>query len=230
MTPFTARCVLVGAALVLSITGIVAPVHGTSRVALFVAAACCAVIDVLLVRATRAAVAEAERPTDVAVATDGPVALVSRPSDDARPPAPPTIVLGSTDDGRTIGVEGPGSAHIVVVGTGVLAVAVFRAVVAQVRTAAVDSGTSTRGASAPDLRTVVASPAEPCPPMPDDTAALVSDADGRRATTVVLVAGLGQVPRVWDVAVEVTRYGCSVRRHDETIGVPVSPVLPELDP
>ncbi|WP_144749577.1 hypothetical protein [Curtobacterium pusillum] len=230
MTAFAARCLLVGAAVVVGVVGVVAPVAGPSRVALFVAAACCAVIDVLLVRATRAAAAGAEWPTDVPVATDGPVAMVSGPSDDARLPAPPTIVLGSTDDGRSIGVEGPGHAHIAVVGTGVLAVAVFRAVAAQVRTATVASGASARVASAPDLRTVVAGPGEPCPPMPAGTAALVSDAEGRRTTTVVLVAGLGQVPRVWDVAVEVTRYGCSVRRHDEPIGVPVSPVLPELDP
>lgn len=194
---------------------------------LLVAATCCAVIDVMLVRATRA---EAARPTDVAVTTVGPVTVVPGPSDDAGPPARPTIVLGSTDEGRTIAVDGHGPTHIAVVGTGVLAVAVFRAVAAQVRSAAAASGTSIRVASASGLRTLVASQDERCPPMPDGTATVVCDVGAPEPTTVVLVAGPGQVPRTWDVSVEVTRYGCSVRRRDETTGVPVSPVLPELDP
>lgn len=230
MTPFAARCVLVGAAAAAVVAGVVAPVPGASRAVFFAAAACCAVIDVLLVRATRAAGADAARPTDVAVTTGGPVAVLSGPSDDAGPPVLPTIVLGSTDEGRSIGVDGSGPAHIAVIGTGVLAVAVFRAVAAQVRAAAADSGTSIRVASAPELRTLVASPDERCPPMPDGTAAVVCDVGACDPTTVVLVVGTGQVPRTWDVAVEVTRYGCSVRRRDETEGVPVSPVLPELEP
>lgn len=230
MTPFAARCVLVGAAVTVTVAGVVAPVAGTSRAVFFVAAACCAVIDVLLVRATRAAGAEAARPDVAAVTTIGPVVVASGPSDDAGPPALPTIVLGSTDDGRTIGAERSGPTHIAVVGTGVLAVAVFRAVAAQARAAAAASGTSVRVASAPDLQTLVANQDERCPPMPDGTAAVVCDVGARDPTTVVLVAGPGQVPRTWDVAVEVTRYGCSVHRRDETTGVPVSPVLPELDP
>lgn len=215
----------------MTVGGVVAPVAGTSRAVFFVAAACCAVIDVLLVRTTRAAGAEASRPdVTAAVTTIGPVVVAPGPSDDAGPPALPTIVLGSTSDGRTIGAEGSGPTHIAVVGTGVLAVAVFRAVAAQVRAAAAASGTSVRVASAPDLRTLVANQDERCPPMPDGTAAVVCDVGARDPTTVVLVAGPGQVPRTWDVAVEVTRYGCSVRRRDETTGAPVSPVLPELDP
>jgi len=230
MTPFAARCVLVGAAVAVTVAGVVAPVPGSCRAVLFVAAACCAVIDVLLVRATRAAAAEAELPIDVAVTTVGPVVVAPGPPDDAGPPALPTIVLGTTDEGRTIGTEGSGPTHIAVVGTGVLAVAVFRAVAAQARAAAAASGTSIRVASASELRTLVANPDERCPPMPDGTAAIVCDVGARDPTTVVLVAGPGQVPRTWDVAVEVTRYGCSARRRDETTGVPVSPVLPELDP
>lgn len=216
----------------MTVAGVVAPVAGTSRAVFFVAAACCAVIDVLLVRAVRAAGAEAARPdvAAAAVTTIGPVAVVPGPSDEAGPPALPTIVLGSTDEGRTIAVEGRGRTHIAVVGTGVLAVAVFRAVAAQVRTAAAASGTSIRVASASELRTLVAGQDERCPPMPDGTAAIVGDVGARDPTTVVLVVGPGQVPRTWDLVVEVTRYGCSVRRRDETTGVPVSPVLPELDP
>ncbi|SOC86580.1 hypothetical protein SAMN05660766_0232 [Curtobacterium sp. 314Chir4.1] len=228
MTPFAARCVLVGAAVAATVAGVVAPLPGPSRAVLLVAATCCAVIDVLLVRATRA---EAARPTDAAaVTTIGPVAVVPGPSDDAGPPARPTIVLGSTDEGRTIAVEGRGPTHIAVVGTGVLAAAVFRAVAAQVRTAAAASGTPIRVASAPELRTLLANPDEPCPPMSDGTAAVVGDVGARAPTTAVLVPGPGQVPRAWDLLVEVTRYGCTVRRRDETTGVPVSPVLPELDP
>ena len=230
MTPFAARCVLVGAAVAATVAGVVAPVAGTSRAVFFVAATCCAVIDVLLVRAMRAAGAEAARPDVAAVTTIGPVAVAPGPSDDAGPPALPTIVLGSTDEGRTIAVDGRGPTHIAVVGTGVLAVAVFRAVAAQVRTAAAASGTPIRVASAPELRTLLANPDEPCPPMSDGTAAVVGDVGARDPTTAVLVPGPGQVPRTWDVAVEVTRYGCTVRRRDETTGVPVSPVLPELDP
>ncbi|MFS2032330.1 hypothetical protein ACEN85_19790, partial [Curtobacterium sp. CT11-45] len=49
-----------------------------------------------------------------------------------------------------------------------------------------------------------------------------------RRTTVVLVPGLSVLPRHWDVAVEVTRHGCTVRHPHERRGTPVAPALPQL--
>jgi len=54
------------------------------------------------------------------------------------------------------------------------------------------------------------------------------DADGAVRASVVLVPVDDQVPRRWDALVVVTRYGCTVRRSDESRGIPVDPVLPLL--
>ncbi|MBA8990520.1 hypothetical protein FHW23_001766 [Curtobacterium pusillum] len=245
MSPFLARCLLVVAAIVLLSAGVVGPVAGASRAVLIGAAGWCAVLDLLLVRATRRA--ETDTDADVVVlrpgaSTEPASGQASRspwgqgtdaapgPRDDHDPTGPPsTVVLGTGRDGSAIGLGHGAPAHIVVVGAGVLAVAVFRAVAAQVRARGVASGDGIRVGSAPDLRSVVASGSEHCPPLPDGTAALVTDpGDGDAPTTVVLVPGLGQMPRRWDVAVEVTRYGCSVRRPNEPQGTPVSPALPQL--
>lgn len=122
---------------------------------------------------------------------------------------------------------------MVVVGAGVLADAVFRAIAEQVRAGA---------AADDDIRSVTASgprcdvDAGDGPGgdgdalgLPDHTAVLARlDAQGRAVGTVVLVAGLGSLPRRWDVAVEVSRYGCSVRCPDEQHSTEVRPVLPLL--
>lgn len=155
---------------------------------------------------------------------------------DAPPTDRPPILLGTTPGGRDVTFDDRAQAHIVVVGTGILALAVFRAVAAQVHAAAGPTAEA-RSASSPDLRSVVAPGDVPCPALPTDTAVVVVDhgagsdgpPPGRPArTTVVLVPGLSVLPRRWDVAVEVARHGCTVRDHGERRGIPVSPTLPRL--
>lgn len=158
------------------------------------------------------------------------------PGGDAPPTDRPPILLGTTPGGLDVTFDDRAQAHIVVVGTGVLALAVFRAVAAQVHAAAGPTAEA-RSASSSDLRSVVAPGDVPCPALPTDTAVVVVDRGagsdgpppGRPArTTVVLVPGLSVLPRRWDVAVEVTRHGCTVRDHGERRGIPVSPTLPRF--
>jgi len=224
MTPFAARCLLVGAAIVLAAGGTVAPGAAVPRVVLLVAAGTCALLDVLLVRGVRAAATARDRRVDAVV----PVPTVRASTAPSDADDDHGIVLGSTADGRTVGLGEAMGAHVVVVGTGVLAVAVFRALVTQVRHAAAVAGAVTRLACDPELRLLLALDDERCPPTPAGTAVLVSAPGTARCSSAVLVPGDGQVPRRWDVVVEVTRYGCSVRRSGEAVGVPVSPVLPAL--
>ncbi|WFR66298.1 hypothetical protein P9139_15540 [Curtobacterium flaccumfaciens] len=237
MSPFAARCLLVGAAVVLVAAGVFAPMAGSSRAALIGAAGWCAVLDALLARATRAgeSIDEAATP-DVAVLGSAPAQAPDLhpflfghdASDDAATATPAGIVLGSAPDGSTVGVGDHAPAHVVIVGGGVLSLAVYRAVVAQVRARSAASGVEVRAASALDLRPVLTSGGEHCPAMPEGTAAVVAAPGTDDETTVVLVTA-GRMPRRWDLAVEVTRYGCSVRRPGEPRGTPVSPVLPRLE-
>ncbi|MBF4608392.1 hypothetical protein [Curtobacterium sp. VKM Ac-1393] len=209
MTPFAARCVLVGTAILLVLAGLLAPVAGWSRPVLFAAGGCCAVLDVLLHRSTRAAGGDEPRAPadhgvpvpDRAVGVDGPARLL----------------LGHRPDGTPDETDVTG--HIVVIGTGVLAAAVFEGIAEQVRAAA-ERDDDVRGA-----------PSERVPPLPEGTAVLARlDRAGHPHGTVVLVPGLGTMPRVWDVVVEVTRYGCTVRRPADRRGVALRPTLPVLDP
>ncbi|AOX64501.1 hypothetical protein BJK06_00545 [Curtobacterium sp. BH-2-1-1] len=251
MTPFTARCTLVGAAVVLLVVGLVVPVEWPSRAVLLAAAGCCAVLDVLVVPATRVRPSRgAECGADVAVlfptpfgqpgTVDGAVGTGTH----RRP-----IVLGTASNGRELAVDDRSRPHIVVIGSGVLALAVFRAVVSQVRAAA-GPDDEVRAACGAEARAVVAAGADHCPAMPSGTAAVVVDRPARTAspngpahaangghpdracpptrTTVVLVPGLSVLPRHWDVAVEVTRHGCTVRHPHERRGTPVAPALPQL--
>lgn len=269
MTPFTARCTLVGAAVVLLVVGLVVPVEWPSRAVLLAAAGCCAVLDVLVVRATRVRRSRgAECLADVVV-------LVPTPSGQPGPVDGAVgtgthrrlIVLGTASNGRELAVDDRSRPHIVVIGSGVLALAVFRAVVSQVRAAA-GPDDEVRVACGAEARAVVAAGADHCPAMPSGTAAVVVDRpahaaspdrparatspdDSDRAgspngpahaangghpdracpptrTTVVLVPGLSVLPRHWDVAVEVTRHGCTVRHPHERRGTPVAPALPQL--
>ncbi|MFJ3319768.1 MULTISPECIES: hypothetical protein [unclassified Curtobacterium] len=281
MTPFTARCTLVGAAVVLLVVGLVVPVEWPSRAVLLGAAGCCAVLDVLVVRATRVRRSRgAECGADVADV----VVLVPTPSGQSGPVDGTVgtgthrrpIVLGTASNGREVAVDDRSRPHIVVIGSGVLALAVFRAVVSQVRAAA-GPDDEVRAACGAEARAVVAAGADHCPAMPSGTAAVVVDRpahaaspdhasraakadhpdraahpdDADRAgspngpahaasperpdracpptrTTVVLVPGLSVLPRHWDVAVEVTRHGCTVRHPHERRGTPVAPALPQL--
>lgn len=210
MTPFAARCALVGAAVVLVLAGVFAPLDGASRAVVFAAAGCCAVLDVLLQRSGAGGPREPEPLSgDDAAAAIEPLG----------PSAPGRLLLGHGPDGAW---EIDATGHVVVVGTGALAAAVFRAIAEQLRAAA-DPWDDLRAAGR--IGTLAGDGAA----LPDGTAVLARlDRSGRPSGTVVLVPGLGTMPRLWDAAVEVTRYGCTVRRPPDRRGVTVRPVLPVL--
>ncbi|WP_439691729.1 hypothetical protein ACRQ4B_12405 [Curtobacterium sp. SP.BCo] len=262
MTPLTARSLLVGTAVVVVGVGVVAPLDGFARVVLLAAGTCCAVLDVMLVRTVRAELrvgrdAGRATPGSAAGGTPGAAGVCAVDPDrrgrrtivlgtaigtgTGTAPATSTatgtstaIAIGSGARGRPIEIGPHEHPHLVVVGAGVLAVAVFRAVAEQVRAGAAAVGADVRVGSAPELRPVVAVGEERCPDLPPGTAVLAvgPPARDRRAasgTTVVLVTGATQMPRRWDVAVEVGRHGCRVRHRDEDRGTPVSPPLPRLD-
>ncbi|PCN47877.1 hypothetical protein Csp2054_09700 [Curtobacterium sp. 'Ferrero'] len=130
----------------------------------------------------------------------------------------PAITLGTADDAAAGTVVTRGE-HLVVVGHGPLAEAVFAAIVDQV------------------VATVTAADVRHAPddgfPLPDDAEVAVCwTADGRRRT-VVRVPDQSTVPRLHDAVVEVGRYGCGVclggvdgSSAEMTRVVPVLPVLP----
>jgi len=88
-------------------------------------------------------------------------------------------------------------------------------------------------APAPARPTSVWAPEPPAAPtnphLPPGTAVLAADPHTSTPTTLVLVPGLSLLPRRFDVVVEVTRYGCTVRRRDDPRGVPIAPALPQID-
>ncbi|WP_395816368.1 hypothetical protein [Curtobacterium flaccumfaciens] len=247
MSRFTARCVIVGAAVALVVAGVLAPISGAGQGVLLGAGACCALVDVVLHRS----------------ASPDPVAVVApRGPDQPAEPEPlgapetltgtvpedgdgtPALVLGHSPGGRVLRVDA--ASHVVVVGAGALAVAVFRGLAEQLRAAAVHTDEDLRWAAAPEvLDAVGTSSADPAPSarsastraasslsvhaLPSGTSVAVRmGSDGRPHGSVVLVAGLGSAPRQRDVTVEVSRYGCSVRRPDDHAVVRVSPALPVL--
>jgi len=253
MSRFTARCMIVGAAVALVVAGVLAPISGAGQGVLLGAGACCALVDVVLHRS-----ASPDPDPD-------PVAVVPpRGPDQPTEPGPlgapetltgtvpedgdgtPALVLGHGPGGRVLRVDA--ASHVVVVGAGALAVAVFRGLAEQLRAAAVHTEEDLRWAAAPKvLDTVATGSADPAPSarlastravstlsvhaLPSGTAVAVRmGADGRPHGSVVLVAGLGSAPRQRDVTVEVSRYGCSVRRPDDHAVVRVSPALPVLVP
>lgn len=257
MSTLGARCVLVTVAVVLVAVGVLAPLSGGARVVLIVGGASCALLDRALVRSSVVAAVQHTVPVVPAPgAVPSPddersVGLddeqVVRPDDEragglddertvgphdvARPPRgspaasshpPPVLVLGRAPDGAA--VTAPASARVVVTGRGALATAVFRALVAQLPSA---SGVGvTRTAADAELTRVDAER-----PLGDGLAVSVRlHDDGRRAASVVLVPGLGAFPRGWDVAVQVSRHGCVVRRRGRAgPGTRVAPTLPQLD-
>jgi len=244
MSRFTARCVVVGAAVALVVVGVLAPLSGVGHGALLGAGACCALVDVVLHRSASAL--PADRPV-VVVAPSIPdrVGAPGTPPDTSerlhvlQPPAAlvpdadggsPTLVLGHGPGDHVVRVDA--ASHVAVVGTGALALAVFRGLAEQLRAAAVHDGDDLRWAVAPGLLDAGGPTSdEPSPrTLPRGTSVAVwMDEGGRPLGTVVLVAGLGSVPRQRDVTVEVTRYGCSVRRSDDHDVVRVAPALPLLD-
>ncbi|UWD77835.1 hypothetical protein [Curtobacterium flaccumfaciens] len=246
MSRFTARCVIVGAAVALVVAGVLAPISGAGQSVLLGAGACCALVDVVLHRSappdpgTRPAQVVAPRAPDQPAAAD-PLGSPEQPTgttpedDDGTP----VVVLGHGPGGNLLRVDA--GSHIVVVGAGALAVAVFRGLAEQLRAAAVHADDDLRWAVAPGLLDAAGSGSDdPVPTtssapsvetLPSGTSVAVwMGADGRPHGTVVLVPGLGAAPRHRDVTVEVSRYGCSVRRLDGHGVVRVSPALPVLAP
>lgn len=217
MTPFAARCVLVGTAVVLVLSGVFAPLDGASRPVVFAAAGCCAVLDVLLYRSSAAGHHEPE-----SLSGDDSAATV----ESLRPSAPGRLLLGHGPDG--VPWETDTTGHVVVVGAGALAAAVFQAIAEQLRAIADPcDDLRTAGRLETPAGETAALPAGAV--VPDGTAVLARlDRSGRPSGTVVLVPGLGTMPRRWDAAVEVTRYGCTVRRPPDRRGVTLTPVLPVL--
>ncbi len=250
VSPFRARCLVVGAACALALTGLLGPLSGGQRWVLFVAAACCALVDVLLHRSVGEAVTGPTQPVVPAPLVLTPPAAALTPDEQrAHEDGAPVLVLGRRPDGTA--VEVAERSHVVVVGRGALAAAVFRGIVDQLGLAAGDARAAgsagdagaagaagaagdVGAAGAAELRTAAApgllrGAEGPMRPLPPDTAAAVRvQEDGRPRGTVVLVPGLGAAPRRWDVTVEVTRYGCSVRRHGDQHATTVSPALPVL--
>ncbi|MBT1630545.1 hypothetical protein [Curtobacterium flaccumfaciens] len=244
MSRFTARCVIVGAAVTLVVAGVLAPISGAGQSVLLGAGACCALVDVVLHRSappdpgTRPAPVVAPRAPDQPAAAD-PLGSPEQPTGttSADGDGTPALVLGHGPGGNLLRVDA--GSHIVVVGAGALAVAVFRGLAEQLRAAAVDD--DLRWAVAPGLLDAAGSRSDdPAPTtssapsvetLPSGTSVAVwMGTDGRPLGTVVLVPGLGAAPRHRDVTVEVSRYGCSVRRLDGDGVVRVSPALPVLAP
>lgn len=251
MSRFTARCVIVGAAVALVVAGVLSPISGAGQGVLLGAGACCALVDVVLHRSASpdpdpVAVVAPRGPDqpDEPEPLGAPETLAGAVPEDGD--GTPTLVLGYGPGGRVVRVDA--ASHVVVVGAGALAVAVFRGLAEQLRAAAVHTDEDLRWAAAPEvLDAVGASSADPAPSarsastraasslsvhaLPSGTSVAVRmGADGRPHGSVVLVAGLGSAPRQRDVTVEVSRYGCSVRRPDDHAVVRVSPALPVLVP
>ncbi|OII08270.1 hypothetical protein [Curtobacterium sp. MCBA15_005] len=246
MSRFTARCVIVGAAVTLVVAGVLAPISGAGQSVLLGAGACCALVDVVLHRSappdpgTRPAPVVAPRAPDQPAAAD-PLGSTAQPTGttSADGDGTPALVLGHGSGGNLLRVDA--GSHIVVVGAGALAVAVFRGLAEQLRAAAVHADDDLRWAVAPGLLDAAGSGIDdPVPTTssapsvetlpPGTSVAVWMGTDGRPHGTVVLVPGLGAAPRHRDVTVEVSRYGCSVRRLDGHGVVRVFPALPVLAP
>lgn len=244
MSRFTARCVIVGAAVALVVAGVLAPISGVGQGVLLGAGACCALVDVVLHRSGSPdpVVVVVPRGTDQPDEPEplsAPETLVGAVPEDGD--GTQALVLGHGPGGRVLRVDA--ASHVVVVGAGALAVAVFRGLAEQLRAAAAHTDEDLRWAAAPEvLDAVGTSSADPAPStraasslsahaLPSGTSVAVRmGADGRPHGSVVLVAGLGSAPRQRDVTVEVSRYGCSVCRPDDHAVVRVSPALPVLVP
>ncbi|PYY62972.1 hypothetical protein DEJ17_00175 [Curtobacterium sp. MCSS17_011] len=238
MSRFSARCLIVGAAVALVVAGVLAPVSGAGQVVLLGAGACCALVDVVLHRSalphpgTRPVAVVAPRGPDQPWAPD-PLGVPEQPTGSVADGGGETsvLVLGHGPGGRVLRVDA--ASHVVVAGAGALALAVFRGLAEQLRAATAQDHGDLRWAVAPGLLCAAGLVSDDQTPstLPPGTAVAVRLAtDGRPQGSVVLVAGLGSAPRHWDVTVEVSRYGCSVRRPDDHRAVRVSPALPLLAP
>jgi len=150
------------------------------------------------------------------------------------------LVLGRGPDGRAERIRAdPGSpSHVVVLGTGAFARAVFDALGAQLAASAIDGTAGAAGSADAGVRIVSdAGPQSGAPPgvrpTPTGTAVAVRhDGLGRVQATVVLVPGVHLLPRRRDRVIEVTRHGCRLWNDGDGDGDGVAPsfepVLPLL--
>lgn len=255
MSLLVARTALVGTAVLLGLAAVLLALDGPARAVLFGAACCCALLDRASSRSLPTTSDEPEpestRTRPLPGTSDDPPArqAQSRRSD---------LLLGHDDDGEPIGHElgTPGRpTHLVVVGTGALALAVFVELADLLRATATTTATVTTTAKVTTtvtgtetaviggaVRTALADDlVDARPPvaaldgapagvsLPAGTAvAVLSDADERIRTTIVLVPSERMQPRAWDTVVEVTRYGCSVRRAQDHRSRALDPALPSL--
>ncbi|MCM3520554.1 hypothetical protein [Curtobacterium sp. P97] len=148
------------------------------------------------------------------------------------------LVLGRGPDGRAERIRAdPGSpSHVVVLGVGAFARAVFDALGAQLAASAIDGTAGAAGSADAGVRIVSdASPQSGAPPgvrpTPTGTAVAVRhDALGRVQATVVLVPGVHLLPRRRDRVIEVTRHGCRLWSDSDgdCVAPSFEPVLPLL--
>lgn len=259
MSLLVARTALVGTAVLLGLAAVLLALDGPARAVLFGASCCCALLDRAATRSLRATSDEPEpestRTRPLPGTSDDPPArqAQSRRSD---------LLLGHDDDGEPIGHElgTPGRpTHLVVVGTGALALAVFVELADLLRATASTTATTTTTVTATGTATATATGTATAgfggavrtaladdlvdarPPvaaldgapagvsLPAETAvAVLSDADERIRTTIVLVPSERMQPRASDTVVEVTRYGCAVRRAQDHRSRALDPALPSL--
>lgn len=253
MSLLVARTALVGTAVLLGLAAVLLALDGAARAVLFGASCCCALLDRAATRSLRTTSDEPEpestrRHLDPGTSDDRP----ARQAQSLRP----DLFLGHDDDGEPIGHElgTPGRpTHLVVVGAGALALAVFVELAGLLRaTATATATTTTTGTTTAtgtatailggDVRTALADDLVDAPPpgttldgapagvsLPAGTAvAVLSDADERIRTTIVLVPSEWMRPRAWDTVIEVTRYGCAVRRVQDQHPRALDPALPAL--
>ncbi|MFJ4219191.1 hypothetical protein [Curtobacterium luteum] len=227
MNPLLARTILVVGAFGLVGTGVLAALPGALRVVAVAAGLVLAVLDRLVVAAGRSRASEppVERPQRRSETTaprpESPAPLPApagthSPVPDPDPDRSATLVVGHRlDDSSPIHTA---AAHLVVVGRGALARAVFDALSAQLGAAA-DAAASRHSEDLPEGLT----------PLPEGIAVHVVPPDGRRGLrTLVLVPDHGRTPRRVDALVTVGRAGCTFRTAQ---GEPIAtaPVLPILD-
>lgn len=255
MSLLVARTALVGTAVLLGLTAVLLALDGPARAVLFGAACCCALLDRASTRSLRTTSDESEPESTRTHPLPG--TSDDRPARQAQS-LRSELLLGHDGEGEPIGHELGTSdrpTHLVVVGAGALALAVFvefagllRATpTATAAATAIASGTVTvtgtetagfggavRTALADELVDALSpiaalDAARATKSLPAGTAvAVLTDADGRIRTTIVLVPSDRLRPRAWDTLVEVTRYGCSVRRVQDHRSRGLDPALPAL--
>ncbi|MFJ4297174.1 hypothetical protein [Curtobacterium sp. NPDC089689] len=220
-----ARTVLVVGAVGLVALGVLAATSGVARAAAIGAGLVLSLLDRALVRhGARAAPKPEVTGWSAAVSlpsagsTPGERGAVRASADTVEALAVDherSVLVGHTlGDARAVRTDAP---HVVVVGRGALARAVFDAIAVQCRAAAAevrDSDALPDGLTAPG----------------DGTAVVVcTDARAGSRRTVVLVAEHGHVPRRADLLVTVGRTGCTART-DDGRAVRILPVLPSVEP